>query len=60
MLALLGFGEVIEHVGATYQPHRLCGYLFDLAQAFTTSTTNAPSSQPTLRPFARPAWRCAC
>ncbi len=35
-LQLLGYGEVVAHVGATLEPHRLCGYLFDLAQAFTT------------------------
>lgn len=35
VLHLLGFGEVVDAVAATLQPHRLCGYLFDLAQAFT-------------------------
>lgn len=52
MLALLGFGEVIEHVGATYQPHRLCGYLFDLAQTFTTFYDQCPvlaADTPALR-----------
>jgi arginyl-tRNA synthetase len=34
-LALLGFGPVVAQVGDTLEPHRLCGYLFDLAQAFT-------------------------
>ncbi|HET7304669.1 MAG TPA: arginine--tRNA ligase, partial [Segeticoccus sp.] len=35
-LSLLGFGSVVEQVGDLLEPHRLCGYLFDLAQAFTT------------------------
>jgi arginyl-tRNA synthetase len=34
-LALLGFGAVVAQVGETLEPHRLCTYLFDLAQAFT-------------------------
>src|SRR6478609_6153811 len=34
-LALLGFGPVVAQVGDTLEPHRLCTYLFDLAQAFT-------------------------
>ena len=34
-LALLDFGQVVAQVGARDEPHRLCGYLFDLAQAFT-------------------------
>jgi arginyl-tRNA synthetase len=32
---LLGYGDVVVAVGATLEPHRLCGYLFDLAQAYT-------------------------
>jgi arginyl-tRNA synthetase len=32
---LLGFGDVVAQVGATLEPHRLCGYLFELAQAYT-------------------------
>ncbi|HYI60979.1 MAG TPA: arginine--tRNA ligase [Acidimicrobiales bacterium] len=35
-LALLGFEGAVRATAATAQPHRLCGYLFDLAQAFTT------------------------
>ncbi|MGI8792672.1 MAG: arginine--tRNA ligase [Acidimicrobiales bacterium] len=35
-LHLLGFGAVVETCAETLQPHRLCVYLFDLAQAFTT------------------------
>lgn len=34
-LRLLDFGDVVAQVGAAYEPHRLCGYLFDLAQSFT-------------------------
>ncbi len=41
-LALLGFGGVVAQVGRSYEPHRLCAYLFDLAQAFTTFYEQCP------------------
>ena len=41
-LQVLGFGDVIEAVGATYEPHRLAGYLFELAQAFSAFYENCP------------------
>ncbi|MER7072619.1 arginine--tRNA ligase [Terrabacter sp. NPDC000476] len=41
-LHLLGFGDVVAEVGATYEPHRLAGYLFDLAQAFSAFYENCP------------------
>jgi arginyl-tRNA synthetase len=41
-LALLGFGAAVEQVGATLQPHRLCAYLFDVAQGFTTFYEQCP------------------
>ena len=34
-LELLGFGSVVVDVGESLEPHRLCTYLFSLAQAFT-------------------------
>jgi arginyl-tRNA synthetase len=34
-LRLLGFGSVVTDVGDALEPHRLCGYLFDLAQDFS-------------------------
>jgi arginyl-tRNA synthetase len=34
-LRLLGFGEAIETVAVTMEPHRLCTYLFELATTFT-------------------------
>lgn len=34
-LALLAFPEALEMSFVTFQPHRLCVYLFDLAQRFT-------------------------
>ncbi len=39
---LLGFGDVVTQVGVTLEPHRLCGYLFELAQAFTTFYESCP------------------
>jgi arginyl-tRNA synthetase len=41
-LALLEFGGVVVGVGRTYEPHRLCAYLFDLSQAFTTFYEQCP------------------
>ena len=41
-LALLGFGDVVVEVGAFLEPHRLCGYLFDLAQTFSVFYENCP------------------
>lgn len=34
-LALDGFGDVLVEVGRLLEPHRLCGYLYELARAFT-------------------------
>ena len=41
-LALLGFGDVVAQVGDALEPHRLCGYLFELAQAFTSFYEQCP------------------
>ena len=35
-LALLGFPEALEETLSTASPHKLCGYLYDLASTFTT------------------------
>ena len=39
---LLRFGDVVAEVGAEYEPHRLCVYLFELAQAFSAFYENCP------------------
>ncbi len=39
-LALLWFPVALEETLATYSPHKLCGYLFDVAQAFTAFYEN--------------------
>jgi arginyl-tRNA synthetase len=44
-LRLLGFGSVVGQVAETTEPHRLCGYLFDVASAFTTFYENCPVLQ---------------
>jgi arginyl-tRNA synthetase len=41
-LKLLGFGAVITGVGETAEPHRLCGYLFEVASLFTTFYEQCP------------------
>jgi arginyl-tRNA synthetase len=39
---LLGFADVVTAVGDEYEPHRLCGYLFELAQVFSAFYENCP------------------
>ena len=41
-LRLLEFGPTVEQVGALFEPHRLCAYLFSLAQSFTSFYEAAP------------------
>jgi arginyl-tRNA synthetase len=41
-LRLLDFGEVVAAVGTELEPHRLCGYLFDLAQDFSSFYEQCP------------------
>ena len=42
ILALDEFGDVIEDVAATLEPHRLCTYLFDLAKAWSDFWEHCP------------------
>ncbi|MDN5687661.1 MAG: arginine--tRNA ligase [Brachybacterium sp.] len=44
-LQLLDFGPTLAAVGAAYEPHRLCAYLFSLAQAFTAFYDASPILQ---------------
>ena len=39
---LLGFADVVTEVGSLYEPHRLSGHLFELAQAFSAFYENCP------------------
>ncbi|AXK44272.1 arginine--tRNA ligase [Brachybacterium saurashtrense] len=41
-LQLLEFGPTLASVGAEFEPHRLCAYLFSLAQAFTSFYEASP------------------
>jgi arginyl-tRNA synthetase len=41
-LRLLGFGRAVSEVAAAAEPHKLAGYLFDLASAFTTFYEQCP------------------
>jgi arginyl-tRNA synthetase len=41
-LRLLDFGDVVVQVGDLLEPHRLCGYLFDVAQLFSTFYDHCP------------------
>lgn len=42
ILDLDAFGDVVAEVGATLEPHRLCSYLFQLAQALTAFYEKCP------------------
>jgi arginyl-tRNA synthetase len=42
VLALDGFADTVVEVGDTLEPHRLCGYLFGLAKAFTDFFETCP------------------
>jgi arginyl-tRNA synthetase len=44
-LALLGFPQALASTLETWSPHRLCGYLFDLAGVFTTFFETCPVLQ---------------
>jgi arginyl-tRNA synthetase len=50
-LQLLEFGDVVAEVGESLEPHRLCGYLFQLSQAFTGFYENCPvlKAEPDVR-----------
>ncbi len=41
-LELLDFGNAVIEAGDGLKPHRLCGYLYDLATAFTAFFENCP------------------
>jgi len=41
-LLLSRFGEVVDAVGETLQPHRLCGYLYELAGALSVFYEQCP------------------
>ncbi len=41
-LTLTRFGEVVDEVAVSLQPHKLCGYLYDLAGALSTFYEQCP------------------
>jgi len=41
-LTLLRFGDVLQGVGTTLEPHRLCAYLIDAAQSFSSFYEHCP------------------
>ncbi|HYP97990.1 MAG TPA: arginine--tRNA ligase [Polyangiaceae bacterium] len=41
-LELLSFGRAVTDVEASLEPHKLCGYLYSLAQAFSTFYIECP------------------
>jgi arginyl-tRNA synthetase len=51
-LRLLQFGSTVTQVGQAAEPHRLCGYLFEVASLFTTFYEECPvlKAEPSVRP----------
>ena len=51
VLCLLGFATIVRDVERTLEPHRLVGYIYGLASAFTTFYDACPvlKAEPTLR-----------
>jgi arginyl-tRNA synthetase len=41
-LAILSFPTVVDDVASTLQPHKLCGYLYDLSTTFSSFYENCP------------------
>ena len=50
-MALSRFGEVVDHLAAELQPHKLCTYLFELATAYSAFYEQCPvlKSEGTVR-----------
>ena len=50
-LSLLGLSRALGDVSATAEPHKLAGYLFDVASAFTTFYEHCPvlTAEPAIR-----------
>jgi arginyl-tRNA synthetase len=50
-LRLLEFGDVVVQVGAELEPHRLCGYLYELARAYSVFYEECPvlTAEPDVR-----------
>jgi arginyl-tRNA synthetase len=50
-LKILAFSDVVEQVASELEPHRLCGFLFELAQAFSVFYERCPvlKAEPEIR-----------
>ncbi|MGH3390623.1 MAG: arginine--tRNA ligase [Actinomadura sp.] len=59
-LQLLGFGAAVQLTGETAQPHRLCGYIFELASAFTAFYENCPVLKDGVEPAVRASRLALC
>jgi len=52
-LLLAGFGEAVEAVAASLEPHRLCSYLYELASAFASFWVECPVLKDDVPPDVR-------
>jgi arginyl-tRNA synthetase len=41
-LKMLGYGQVVQDVARTLEPHRLCTYLYEIANAYSSFYTHCP------------------
>jgi arginyl-tRNA synthetase len=41
-LLITGFGDAVHSVGTSLEPHKLCGYLYELASAFSSFWVECP------------------
>jgi arginyl-tRNA synthetase len=50
-LQILAFSDIVEQVASELEPHRLCGFLFELAQAFSVFYERCPvlKAEPEIR-----------
>jgi arginyl-tRNA synthetase len=59
-LQLLGFGAAVELAGELAEPHKLCAYLYAVADAFTSFYENCPVLKDGVQPATRDSRLALC
>jgi arginyl-tRNA synthetase len=52
-LLIAGFGDAVDAVATSLEPHKLCGYLYDLASCFSSFYNNCPILKADVSPEQR-------
>jgi arginyl-tRNA synthetase len=52
-LAIIGFGDAVHAVAGSLEPHKLCGYLYELASAFASFWRDCPVLKAEVPPDVR-------